>query len=369
MSYLKNCLKSLLIVVTVSESLASAESIAYRHGAYETKRVTFTSEGSQIVGTLFSPLAPQNDDSSAANSSFRRLIDKGLNYMDSLFSNQAAKARPAVVILGPFGSIKEQSPLQYASRLAREGYVALIFDPRYSGESEGEPRRLESPSAKIRDVEAAIEFITKQPGIDAKRLALLGICQGTSEMLAVASKDSRIKTLTLVSGQYIFPSNIDGFFSGGGPTRLDRIERGKAALELYKKTGEVKYTEVIHESDKSVGLPWKPIYDWYHPWTTEKWLKPSLWENRYATMSDAEVWSFNVDEYTSKITMPTLIIHGEMSDGNVPAAQHVFDGLGAKDKKLVIVPGIFHTRFYDDPQVIDPAASTVSQWLAAHFKD
>lgn len=336
MPNLHKAMTTLLISAAFTGNTALADTVNFKSGAYEVKQINFVSHGVNIAGTLFSP-------------------------------NGKSNKKPAVVILGPFGSIKEQSPLQYATRLARDGYVTLIFDPRYSGESGGEPRRLESPSAKIQDVEAAIDFIEKQPEVDAKRLALLGICQGTSEMLAVASNESRVKALTLVSGQYIYPANIDGFFGGGGPTRLERIMRGKIALDLYKKTGEVKYTEVISETDKTVGLPWKPIYDWYHPWTTDKWLKPSRWENRYATMSDAEVWSFDVDGYALKITMPTLMIHGEMSDGGLPAAQHVFDEITAKDKKLVIVPGVFHTRFYDDPSVIDPTAATVSQWLAQHL--
>lgn len=84
-------------------------------------------------------------------------------------------------------------------------------------------------------------------------------------------------------------------------------------------------------------------------------------------MSDAEVWSFNVDTYAPKVNTPTLIIYGEMSDGYVPAAQHVFDEIAAKDKTLIIVPGVFHTRFYDDPSVIDPATASVSQWLTQHL--
>ncbi len=309
----------------------------YLAGAYTTQTVRFTSQGEELVGLLYVPTA------------------------------QAAP-RPGVVLLGPFGSIKEQSPMQYATRLARDGYVALIFDPRYTGESGGTPRRLESPKAKIEDVVAALDFLERQPQVDRQRLAALGICQGSSEMFAVAASDSRLKALATVSGQYLYASNIDGFFGGGGPTRMERIARGRAAKARYDKTGEVDYTEVVSLTDKAAGLPWKPIHDWYHPWTTDKWLKPSRWENRYATMSDAEVWSFDVDPYAARVKVPTLVIHGEMSDGNVEAAQHVFALLPVKDKRLVIVPGVFHTRFYDDPAVIDPAAAQVSVWFGQHLR-
>ncbi len=317
---------------------AEIEKIKYQHGAYDSQRVQFESHGVRIVGLLYTP-------------------------------HIATTPYPAIVILGPFGSIKEQSPMEYATRLARDGFVTLIFDPRYSGESGGEPRRLESPKAKIEDVRAALDFLHALPEVDTNKLAALGICQGSSEMIAATATDPRIKVLATVSGQYIYPQNIDAFFSGGGLTRAQRIARGKAAQVKFESTGQVDYTEVVSLTDKNAGLPWKPIYDWYHPWTTDKWLKPSRWENRYATMSDAEVWSFNVDDFTPRITAPTLIIHGEMSDGNEAAAKHVFDELTLKDKHLVIVPGVFHTRFYDDPSVIDPAAAEVSQWFARHFSN
>ena len=327
--------------ISLGHAQAAGE-VRYQQGAYQSQRVEFQSQGTKVVGLLLTP--------------------------DQSSSKAAQAKRPAVVILGPFASIKEQAPLEYATRLVRDGFVTLIFDPRYSGESGGEPRRLESPSAKIQDVQAALGFLEKQPRVDAARLAAIGVCQGASIMLAVSSQDKRVKALANISGQYIYPKNIDGFFSGGGLDRLERIERGEAAKAQFKSTGDVAYTKIVDPTDKNVGLPWKPIHDWYNPWTTEKWLKPSRWENRYATMSDAEVWSFNVDNYSPKVKVPTLIVHGEMSDGNKESAEHVYKSLGASDKKLTIVPGVFHTRFYDDPLVIDPAAAQVSQWLAKKLK-
>ena len=186
-------------------------------------------------------------------------------------------------------------------------------------------------------------------------------------MIAAAAQDSRIKTLVLVSGQYIYPKNIAGFFSGGGLTREARIERGKKARANFEARGEVDYTEVVSLTDKNAGLPWKPIHDWYNPWTTDKWGEKSRWENRYTTMSDAEVWTFNVDDHAPKVSVPTLIIHGEMSDGGIEAAQHVFDLIPGKDKTLKIVPGVFHTRFYDDPLVVDPSAADVAAWFDTHL--
>ena len=284
-----------------------------------------------------------------------------------LFRPTRSDSAPGVVVLGPFGFVKEQAPMQYATRLARDGYAVLIFDPRFSGESGGQPRRFESPSAKMADAVAALDWIMVQSGIDRARLAALGICQGASEMIAVAAVDARIRTLALVSGQYLYRENLLGFFGGGGPTLDDRTARGKASKARFAATRVVDYTPVVSLDDKAAGLPWPPIHDWYQPWTTAKWGAPSSWENRYATMSDAEVWTFDVDSYALKVTVPTLLIHGERSDGGVAAVRHVHAKLAATDKHVVIVDGVFHTRFYDDPIVVDPAAAEVAAWLDRHL--
>lgn len=302
---------------------------------YRVEKVTFPSSGVPVVGLLFVP-----DGTGPA---------------------------PAIVTLGPFGFVKEQAPMQYATRLAREGFVVLIFDPRHSGESGGEPRRLESPTAKVRDVGAAVAWLATRPEVDPRRIGALGICQGASEMIAAAADNPAIRAVALVSGQYLYRENLLGFFGGGGPTLDERIARGRAALARFKESGQVDYTPVVATADKSVGLPWPPIHDWYQPWTTSKWGEPSRWENRYATMSDAEVWTFDVDAPARRLTVPTLIVHGEHSDGLVAAARHVHDLVPARETRLVIVAGVFHTRFYDDPIVVDPAAAEVSGWLSAHL--
>ena len=284
-----------------------------------------------------------------------------------LFRPVRSDAAPGAVILGPFGFVKEQAPMHYATRLARDGYAVVIFDPRYSGESEGSPRRLESPSAKILDTVAAVDWLVTQPGVDGTRLAALGICQGASEMIAVAGCDSRVKTLALVSGQYLYRENLQKFFGGGGPTLDERLARGQVAKSRFETTGYVEYIEVVSLRDKSAGLPWPPIYDWYQPWTTAKWGVPSRWENRYATMSDAEVWRFDIATHAPNVTVPTLLIHGEQSDGGVEAVRYAHDHLAAKNRRLIVADGVFHTRFYDDPIVVDPAAAEVAAWFDKHL--
>lgn len=296
-----------------------------------------------------------------------RFDSTGVSLAGLLFLPEGRAAAPGLVALGPFGFVKEQAPMGYAARLARDGFAVLIFDPRYGGESGGSPRRLESPAAKIADAGAALAYLTRRSEVDPRRIGVLGICQGASEMIAVAAADRRVRAAALVSGQYLYRENLLGFFGGGGPTLDQRVERGRQALARFERDGTVDYTPVVATADKSVALPWPPIHDWYQPWTTAKWGEPSRWENRYTTMSDAEVWTFDVESHARKLGKPTLLVHGEMSDGGVAAAKHVHDLITAPDKRLIVVDGVFHTRFYDDPIVVGPAAAHVSAWFGAHL--
>ena len=58
----------------------------------------------------------------------------GLLYLPENFD--LSKNYPAVVVTGPMLSVKEQAQSVYAKRLTENGYVTLVFDGVYFGESE-----------------------------------------------------------------------------------------------------------------------------------------------------------------------------------------------------------------------------------------
>ena len=49
---------------------------------------------------------------------------------------------PAIAVSGPFGAVKEQSSGLYAQQLAERGFLTIAFDPSFTGESGGQPRRV-----------------------------------------------------------------------------------------------------------------------------------------------------------------------------------------------------------------------------------
>ena len=108
---------------------------------------------------------------------------------------------PAIAVSGPFGAVKEQSSGLYAMKMAERGFVALAFDPSYTGESSGEPRRTASPDINTEDFMAAVDFLSKQDNVDADRIGIIGICGWGGIALNAAAADTRIKA-TVASTMY-----------------------------------------------------------------------------------------------------------------------------------------------------------------------
>ena len=82
----------------------------------------------------------------------------------------------AIAVSGPFGAVKEQSSGLYAQQLAERGYLTIAFDPSFTGESGGHPRRVASPDINTEEFSAAVDFLSVQPDVDAARIGILGVC-------------------------------------------------------------------------------------------------------------------------------------------------------------------------------------------------
>ena len=148
------------------------------------KKVSFQNQyGFTLVGDLYMPKAS---------------IDKCENEKISKCVNDK---RAALAVSGPFGATKEQSSGLYAMKMAERGFIALAFDPSYTGESSGEPRRTASPDINTEDFMAAVDFLSQQPEVDANRIGIIGICGWGGIALNAAAADTRIKA-TVASTMY-----------------------------------------------------------------------------------------------------------------------------------------------------------------------
>ena len=99
---------------------------------------------------------------------------------------------PGIVLCHGFTGIKELILPDYARHFAAEGYVALAFDYRGFGESEGERGRL-IPSEQVRDIRNSITFMETLDQADPERIGLWGTSYGAANVIQVAGIDLRPK--------------------------------------------------------------------------------------------------------------------------------------------------------------------------------
>ena len=101
----------------------------------------------------------------------------GLTLAADLYTPKDAKGKlAAIAVSGPFGAVKEQSSGLYAMKMAERGFVALAFDPSFTGESSGEPRRTASPDINTEDFMADVDFLSQLDNVDPERIGIIGIC-------------------------------------------------------------------------------------------------------------------------------------------------------------------------------------------------
>ena len=97
-------------------------------------------------------------------------------------------------------------PFNYSFVPATDYYLKAhlfgdIFDPSFTGESGGEPRRMASPDINTEDFLAAVDFLSTNELVDPERIGIIGICGWGGMAINAAALDPRIKA-TVTSTMY-----------------------------------------------------------------------------------------------------------------------------------------------------------------------
>ncbi|MGH0052278.1 MAG: alpha/beta hydrolase [Sphaerochaetaceae bacterium] len=209
---------------------------------YSEEKISFENEetGIELVGILFTPNG----------------IDKSQEQV------------PGIIVTGPLTTVKEQAQSIYARRLAERGFVTMVFDHTYYGESGGAPRRLENPIMKDSDIKSAVSYLSSVPYVDSSRIGGVGICGGGGQMTFTASSDRRIKA---VAGVVPYGIGVDkqlerlsGEEVAALEAQRDAYERGEAEPEYAGSYPAPYYLDPerggIPEFDNIGTVTWSTLY-------------------------------------------------------------------------------------------------------------
>jgi len=103
-----------------------------------------------------------------------------------------ARNRAAVVLLHGSGSTRS-NVLDHAEVLAHHGYGVLLYDARGHGRSQG--RAMDFGWYGDDDINGAIAFLRRQPNVDSRRLAAVGLSMGGEEAIGAAAANHDIRAV------------------------------------------------------------------------------------------------------------------------------------------------------------------------------
>lgn len=97
-----------------------------------------------------------------------------------------------VVLANGFSGTMDWLLPDFAQQFSQAGFATFIFDYRYLGESEGEPRQVINLEKQRTDLRNALKWARNHNAIDRTKIALWGTSLGGSHVVEVASTDNKV---------------------------------------------------------------------------------------------------------------------------------------------------------------------------------
>ena len=258
----------------------------------------------------------------------------------------------AIAVSGPFGAVKEQSSGLYAQTLAERGFVALAFDPSFTGESGGEVRNVASPDINTDDFSAAVDYLTTLPEVDENKIGIVGICGWGGFALNAAAQDTRIKA-TVTSTMY----DMTRVTAKGYNDSMSADDLYKMRENLNtQRTQDYKngiYAEAAGLPDKLTGDEPQFVKDYYGYYKTALGFHPrSINSNGHWNVTSAlSLITQPILAYADTIKSPVLMIHGEKAHSRY-FSEDAFKKLTGDNKELMIIPEANHVDLYYNKDII-----------------
>jgi pimeloyl-ACP methyl ester carboxylesterase len=256
--------------------------------------------------------------------------------------------RPAIIMMHGFGANKSGGPEWVCKQFESWGYVALRFDYRGCGESEGERGRV-IPMEEVSDARNAVTFMASRSDVDPDRIALCGSSLGAGVAVYAAGVDQRVAAVILENGL------------GSG----ERIIRSMHTPESWNKFLQLMEEGLRHRerTGKSKMIHRFEIFE------MPKEMQVNLTSNNSLMHFTAETavgfFMFRPEEMIGRITpRPILILHSARD--RVCKYEEAFSmaRLAKPPMELHLLDGADHFMFVDS---VPGVAETLRTWLDRYF--
>ena len=266
-----------------------------------------------------------------------------------------AKKYPAIVIAVPNGAVKEQAAGLYGQRLAEKGYITIVSDCMFFGESEGKPRQQDIPYFRNEDIRGMIDAITSFEKVDINKIYGLGLCGGGGYMLSCGQMDKRLKKIATVSMFNTGAVRREGFQNSQVDTVLKRLHEVASIREKELNEETLIYNANMTDMKPEIGhqLPiemYREGYEYYvethfHPNSHSCFLQRNL----------MDLMVYDPVQFMYLIDQPLLMMVGDQADTKYMSEQAFELAINTKNKELYYLKEATHIQTYYKENVIKEA--------------
>jgi len=266
---------------------------------------------------------------------------------------------PAIVIAHPNGGVKEQAAGLYAQSLASNGYVTIVADAAYQGASGGEPRHTDKPAFRVEDIRGMADFIIQYAGVDANRLAVLGICGGGGYTLKASQSDKRFKAVATLSMFNSGEVRRNGFKNVQINTVQERLKQASVTRTQEASGGKIMYSGVASVTDEEIAKTETDLYREGYEYYYRTYAHPNS-TFLYTTSSLMDLMTWDATSNIELIDQPLLMIAGSKADTKYMTDEAFVKATNAKNKELFLIEGATHIQTYWKPEYVTQALAKLT---------
>lgn len=282
----------------------------------------------------------------------------------------SSKQYPAIVSTHPIGSCKEQTAGNiYGAALAEAGFVVLVHDASFQGESGGEPRFLEDPAIRVSDIRYAADYLQSLPFVDAQRVGGIGVCGGGGYTIHAGITDHRLKALASITGVN-FGRLIREGFANFKP--LESIQN-MAKMRTLEAQGAARHLVDLlpasAEAAKQAGISDIDMLEATDYYKTARGQQPGGTTSQLMSFSSAAMgWDAFLNAEIL-LTQPLMVVVGDKPGafGAYRDGWEIYGRAASEKKEIVVVAGHSHYALYDQPNAVGQALAKLIPFFRHHL--
>ena len=265
---------------------------------------------------------------------------------------------PAIVMSHGLGGVKEMYLDPIARAYEQAGFVVLVFDYRFQGGSEGEPRGRIVWYEQIEDCKNAITYASLLDEVDPKRIGYWGTSFAGAHAIHLGAYDSRVK---VVVSQVPMVDARENLLRFNTPEMFKILQDFLAMDRAARFTGqESGILPLVSPDGQNCAMIGVDVYEW--SLKAHREAAPN-WVNQITLESVEKVIEYNPGAGIHLISPKPFMMIVCRDDSLTPADLQIEAFSRAREpKRLEIIPA-GHFEIYNDPW-----QSQVIKWSVDWFR-